>query len=947
MVSRYSRALLPTITISSRIATIVLPFALTRGRKIHTMSKDEEWWKKIRKRFAIAGKKILTNAHVVEGMNDHIFVHVKRHGSQVKYKAKVQKIAHECDLAILEIDSDEFWKGMNPLEFGDIPPLNEIVYVVGYPKAGETICVTKGVVTGVKTGNYLRSSTKLLTIHIDATTYGGNSGGPVITGDKVLGVLFQILGDKKSTGVVIPTPIIRHFITGAEESSHNAVFGSLVLSCQSMKNAQIRNHFKMSPETTGILINKINSSSGAHKILRKDDIILAIDGVPVGNDKTCPFRNEERISFNHFISMKKPDENILVKVLRKGKEHEYNISLKPVKPHIQVQQYYNLPSYYIFGGFVFVPLTKSYIDDKYYKITDEQHVIISQVMPDDINKGYSNFKDLQVEKVNGVKVKNLKHLRELIEGCFSKDLRLDLENDKVMRVVSLRNLIIRSKIIGLTVCLGVVFLCCFVRRNIHSIHEDEKKLERWKKIEESHPLDELVLDSVVKVFSNSTEYSKSKPWKTLDQKSSRGTGFAIAGRKILTNAHVVMAMNDHTFVDVQRHGSQIKYKAKVQKISHECDLAILEIDSDEFWKGMNPLELGDIPPLQEVVSVVGGENICITKGLVLRVETRIYDYSDSDLLSIQIDATINDENSGGPVIMGNKVVGVVYEIGFVIPTPIIKHFITSVQESRQYSCFGSLDLSYQSLENVQIRNHFKMSHEMTGILINKINSSSGAYKILRKDDIILAIDGVPIGNDEKVPFQNKRRIDFSYLVSMKKPGEKALVKVLRNGKEYEYNISLKAVKPNFTVQQFYNVPSYYIFGGFVFAPLTKTYLDSEHHQVKISERLADDINEGYQSLYGAQVEKVNGVEVKNLKHLCELIEECSTEDLRLDFKNHKVLVLNYESAKKATLQILERHKIKSVISKDICLPMLLDDPFKDNKINLLPWSVLPLMFDFS
>lgn len=100
-------------------------------------------------------------------------------------------------------------------------------------------------------------------------------------------------------------------------------------------------------------------------------------------------------------------------------------------------------------------------------------------------------------------------------------------------------------------------------------------------------------------------------------------------------------------------------------------------------------------------------------------------------------------------------------------------------------------------------------------------------------------------------------------------------------------------------------------------------------------------------MWWKQVEKVNGVEVKNLKHLCELIEECSTEDLRLDFKNHKVLVLNYESAKKATLQILERHKIKSFISKDICLPMLLDDPFKDNTINLLPWSVLPLMFDFS
>lgn len=66
--------------------------------------------------------------------------------------------------------------------------------------AGETICVTKGIVTGVKTGNYLQSSTKLLTIQIDATTNDGNSGGPVITGNKVVGVVFQDLGDEKSTG---------------------------------------------------------------------------------------------------------------------------------------------------------------------------------------------------------------------------------------------------------------------------------------------------------------------------------------------------------------------------------------------------------------------------------------------------------------------------------------------------------------------------------------------------------------------------------------------------------------------------------------------------------------------------------------------------------------------------------------------------------------------------
>ncbi|XP_019088189.1 PREDICTED: putative protease Do-like 11, mitochondrial [Camelina sativa] len=502
------------------------------------------------------------------------------------------------------------------------------------------------------------------------------------------------------------------------------------------------------------------------------------------------------------------------------------------------------------------------------------------------------------------------------------------------------------------------------RRKIHTVQEGEKKIERWKKIEETRPIDELMLDSVVEVSSTSTLYSKSKPWETLKEKSSRGSGFAIAEKKILTNAHVVMAMNDHTFVNVKRHGSPIKYKAKVQKISHECDLAILEIDSDKFWDGIDPLELGDIPPLEEVVSVVGGENICVTKGLVLRVETKKYNHSGKDLLSIQIDASIDHGNTGGPVIMGNKVVGVAYGFyptknsGFVIPTPIVKHFITGVQESRQYSGFGSLDLSYQSLENVHIRNHFKMSPEMTGILINKVYSSSGAHKILRKYDIILAIDGVPIGNDEKVPFQNKNRINFSHLVSLKKPGEKALVKVLRKGKEHEYNITLKPVKPNVKVQQFYNLPSYYIFGGFVFVPLTKAYSDNlslsgckcalyntyrkagEHQLVIISKILEDDINKGYESLDDLQVKKVNSVKVKNLKHLCELIEKCSTKDLRLVLEDNKVMVLNTESAKKATLKIMERHKIKSVISKDICLPMLLDDPFKDNRINLLPWSIL-------
>jgi S1-C subfamily serine protease len=45
-----------------------------------------------------------------------------------------------------------------------------------------------------------------------------------------------------------------------------------------------------------------------------------------------PFRNRERITFDHLVSMKKPEETSVIKVLRDGKEHELTVTLRPVRP---------------------------------------------------------------------------------------------------------------------------------------------------------------------------------------------------------------------------------------------------------------------------------------------------------------------------------------------------------------------------------------------------------------------------------------------------------------------------------------------------------------------------------------------------------------------------------------------------------------------------------------
>eukprot|EP01018_Ginkgo_biloba_P002689 Gb_08262 [translate_table: standard] len=461
---------------------------------------------------------------------------------------------------------------------------------------------------------------------------------------------------------------------------------------------------------------------------------------------------------------------------------------------------------------------------------------------------------------------------------------------------------------------------------------------------------ELALDAVVKVFTVSSSPNYFLPWQNKPQRETTGSGFAIPGRRILTNAHVVA---DYTFVLVRKHGSPTKYRAEVQAVGHECDLALLGVENEEFWEGMHFLEFGDIPYLQEAVAVVGypqgGDNISVTKGVVSRVEPTQYVHGASHLMAIQIDAAINPGNSGGPAIMNDKVAGVAFQnlsgaenIGYIIPVPVIQHFMADVDESGKYIGFCSLGLSCQPTENIQLREHLKMLPGMTGVLVSKINPLSDSHEVLKKDDVIIAFDGVPIANDGTVHFRNRERITFDHLVSMKKAGETGAVRVLRDGVQHEFNINLGPLQTLVPVHQFDKLPSYFIFAGLVFTPLTQPYLHEygddwyntsprrlceraltampkKHGEqlVILSQVLMDDINAGYERLAEFQVKKVNGVEIDNLKHLRQLVEGCTEKSLRFDLDDERVVVLNYQAAKDATSRILKRHRIPSAMSLDL------------------------------
>ena len=133
------------------------------------------------------------------------------------------------------------------------------------------------------------------------------------------------------------------------------------------------------------------------------------------------------------------------------------------------------------------------------------------------------------------------------------------------------------------------------------------------------------------------------------------------GVRVVTNAHSV---EYGSVVQVQRRGEDEKYEAVIEAVGNECDLALLRVDDlfggdannvkddDDNDDGSSSrddtdgvLTLGPLPSLQDEVEVLGypsgGESLCVTKGVVSRIETQEYAQAGARLLAMQIDAAIN------------------------------------------------------------------------------------------------------------------------------------------------------------------------------------------------------------------------------------------------------------------------------------------------------------------
>ena len=198
-----------------------------------------------------------------------------------------------------------------------------------------------------------------------------------------------------------------------------------------------------------------------------------------------------------------------------------------------------------------------------------------------------------------------------------------------------------------------------------------------------------ISSSVVKIFTVSVKPNYYQPWQMRSQKFSTGSGVIINNHFILTAAHVV---SNGVYLEVKKSSNPKKFISHVKWISHEADLALLEVEDKEFFKGTTALALGKMPHRQDGVAVYGypqgGNEISITQGIISRIEQTSYVHSDVDLLTLQIDAAINPGNSGGPLLNAEgELVGVntfiiqnANNLGFALPFFYLRDALAAFKE---------------------------------------------------------------------------------------------------------------------------------------------------------------------------------------------------------------------------------------------------------------------------
>lgn len=470
----------------------------------------------------------------------------------------------------------------------------------------------------------------------------------------------------------------------------------------------------------------------------------------------------------------------------------------------------------------------------------------------------------------------------------------------------------------------------------------------------AHPASSIA-NSVVKVFATARFPDPFKPWTKQAPKESTGSGVVIEGRRILTNAHVVLYASQ---VQIQANQAGEKLSATVEAISPGIDLAVLKLDDESFFDSHAPLERANtLPEIKDAVLAygypTGGTSLSITKGIVSRIEFSTYNFPTAGL-RVQIDAAINPGNSGGPAVAGDKMIGLAFatlnnaqNIGYIIPNQEIELFLGSLAKG-EVGHKPMLRDEFQTLENPTLRAFLKLDKSVKGLVVHRAADTDPAYP-LKKWDVVTHINDTPIDEQGMVKLGPDLRVNFRYLIQQAARDGKVPLTLVRAGQSLRVDVPVIRGWPLLIPDLQGRYPSYFVYGplvfskataqftaflgtnasnltafGFLRSPLVTQRGDSpsaerEELVVIASPFFPHRLSKGYSNPSAGVVDSINGVKIRSLRHLVETLRDLKDEFvvLQTDNRGGESMVFPHKDMLAATEDILTDNGVRAQGSPDL------------------------------
>jgi S1-C subfamily serine protease len=465
-----------------------------------------------------------------------------------------------------------------------------------------------------------------------------------------------------------------------------------------------------------------------------------------------------------------------------------------------------------------------------------------------------------------------------------------------------------------------------------------------------------IRDLVVKIHAVHNTPDVLRPWTKNTPQHVKGSGVVIAGKRILTNAHVVRYASQ---IYVQPNQSADRIPARIEAMTPSMDLAVLKLEDESFFDKRGTLPFAEeLPRVKDTVNVygypTGGTELSVTQGIVSRIEFTEYYYQTSGL-RIQVDAALNFGNSGGPAVTDGKLVGLVFSviqnahnIGYLIPVEEIRLFLADIADG-VYDGKPQMNDLIQTVENEALRQKLKLPKGTSGVMVAEPYRNTPDYP-LKEWDVITRIGGSSVDNDGKVEVRYDLRLSSAYLVQKFAKGGLLPLTVFRDGHMVKIQLPVQNEREMVIPYLMANNPRYLILGPLVFSQATQDFLERLGNQrpasfgpgtsplitrrfdkpafpgeeivVIASPMFPHRITNGYDDANRAVLSEINGVPVKNLRHVMEIIRDSQDPQIILKFAGsgvltHETMVFRREELLTATNKILEENGIRYPYSADL------------------------------